>query len=253
MRNYVTEFIGTFFLVLTIGLTVLGGTPLAPLAIGCSLMIMVYMGGHVSGGALQSGGVGRGVPPREDGLGRRAHHVLGLPDPGRSRGQPRGQVITDRRSLPRLPKASTHIRGAPRGVPVHLRARPRRAQLGGLGQDARQFVLRARDRIHHRRRRRSPAGRSAAARSIRRSASVPPRSTPRWARDDWKSSGCTSLVRSSARARPPGCSVFRSASRSSFTRNRVGPGEPAELTLRRLPAAPPIEVSAIAMPQRGAT
>jgi aquaporin Z len=50
VRNYLTEFIGTFFLVLTIGLTVLGGTPLAPLAIGCSLMIMVYMGGHVSGG-----------------------------------------------------------------------------------------------------------------------------------------------------------------------------------------------------------
>ena len=50
MRNYLTEFIGTFFLVLTIGLTVLGGTELAPLAIGSSLMIMVYMGGHVSGG-----------------------------------------------------------------------------------------------------------------------------------------------------------------------------------------------------------
>jgi aquaporin Z len=50
MRNYVTEFIGTFFLVLTIGLTVLNGTPLAPLAIGGALMIMVYMGGHVSGG-----------------------------------------------------------------------------------------------------------------------------------------------------------------------------------------------------------
>jgi aquaporin Z len=50
MRNYVTEFVGTFFLVLTIGLTVLNGTPLAPLAIGSSLMIMVYMGGHVSGG-----------------------------------------------------------------------------------------------------------------------------------------------------------------------------------------------------------
>src|SRR5580765_6671857 len=50
MRNYVTEFIGTFFLVLTIGLTVLSGTTLAPLAIGSSLMIMVYMGGHVSGG-----------------------------------------------------------------------------------------------------------------------------------------------------------------------------------------------------------
>jgi aquaporin Z len=52
MKNYVTEFIGTFFLVLTIGLTVIGGTPMAPLAIGASLMIMVYMGGHISGGAF---------------------------------------------------------------------------------------------------------------------------------------------------------------------------------------------------------
>jgi aquaporin Z len=45
-----TEFIGTFFLVFTIGLTVTAGSPMAPLAIGSSLMIMVYMGGHVSGG-----------------------------------------------------------------------------------------------------------------------------------------------------------------------------------------------------------
>jgi hypothetical protein len=30
MRNYVTESIGTFFLVLTIGLTVLGESPMAP-------------------------------------------------------------------------------------------------------------------------------------------------------------------------------------------------------------------------------
>src|SRR5207244_926542 len=36
--------------VLTVGLTVVGGTPFAPLAIGASLMIMVYMGGHISGG-----------------------------------------------------------------------------------------------------------------------------------------------------------------------------------------------------------
>lgn len=50
MREYLTETIGTFFLVLTIGLTVMGGSPMAPLAIGASLMIMVYMGGHVSGG-----------------------------------------------------------------------------------------------------------------------------------------------------------------------------------------------------------
>jgi aquaporin Z len=50
MREYLTETIGTFFLVLTVGLTVLGGSPMAPLAIGASLMIMVYMGGHISGG-----------------------------------------------------------------------------------------------------------------------------------------------------------------------------------------------------------
>ena len=50
MRNLVTEFIGTFFLVFTICLTVTGEVPMAPLAIGCSLMIMVYMGGHISGG-----------------------------------------------------------------------------------------------------------------------------------------------------------------------------------------------------------
>jgi aquaporin Z len=50
MTKYLTEFLGTLFLVLTIGLTVLGQSPMAPLAIGASLMIMVYMGGHISGG-----------------------------------------------------------------------------------------------------------------------------------------------------------------------------------------------------------
>ncbi|HEX6806688.1 MAG TPA: aquaporin [Gemmatimonadaceae bacterium] len=50
MREYLTECIGTFFLVFTVCLTVLNGTPGAALAIGASLMIMVYMGGHISGG-----------------------------------------------------------------------------------------------------------------------------------------------------------------------------------------------------------
>lgn len=49
MSSYLTEAIGTFFLVLTIGLAVLSGNPLAPLAIGAILMVMVYMGGHISG------------------------------------------------------------------------------------------------------------------------------------------------------------------------------------------------------------
>lgn len=50
MIAYLTECIGTFFLVLTVCLSVLNGTAAAPLAIGSSLMIMVYMGGHISGG-----------------------------------------------------------------------------------------------------------------------------------------------------------------------------------------------------------
>ena len=49
MRRYLTEFIGTFFLVFTICLTVQSEAALAPLAIGVVLMAMVYAGGHVSG------------------------------------------------------------------------------------------------------------------------------------------------------------------------------------------------------------
>ena len=47
MKSYLTEFIGTFFLVLTIGLA--GGLPDGALAIGGVLMVMVFMGGHISG------------------------------------------------------------------------------------------------------------------------------------------------------------------------------------------------------------
>lgn len=50
MSKYLTEFIGTFFLVLTVGCTVMGGVALAPLAIGSALMVMIFAGGHVSGG-----------------------------------------------------------------------------------------------------------------------------------------------------------------------------------------------------------
>jgi aquaporin Z len=52
MKSYLVEFIGTFFLVLVIGLTVIdpGASVFAPLAIGGILMVMVYAGGHISGG-----------------------------------------------------------------------------------------------------------------------------------------------------------------------------------------------------------
>lgn len=51
MNKYLAEFIGTFFLVLTIGCTVIGAgsAVIAPLAIGAALMVMVYAGGHISG------------------------------------------------------------------------------------------------------------------------------------------------------------------------------------------------------------
>lgn len=51
-KKWLVEFIGTFFLVATIGSTVLApgdAGNLAPLAIGAVLMVMIFAGGHVSG------------------------------------------------------------------------------------------------------------------------------------------------------------------------------------------------------------
>ena len=44
MKKYITEFIGTFFLVLVVALT--GNAA----AIGVTLMVMIFAGGHISGG-----------------------------------------------------------------------------------------------------------------------------------------------------------------------------------------------------------
>ncbi len=50
MKKLITEFIGTFFLVLTIGMVVIGGKgDYAPIAIGSVLMVMIFAGGHISG------------------------------------------------------------------------------------------------------------------------------------------------------------------------------------------------------------
>ena len=50
-RQLTVEFIGTFILVLTVGLSTSsrGAGDLAPLAIGSALMVMVFAGGHISG------------------------------------------------------------------------------------------------------------------------------------------------------------------------------------------------------------
>ncbi len=78
MKKYIVEFIGTFFLVLTIVCVVNSATDanqlglVAPLAIGSALMVMVFAGGHISGahynpavtlGVLMRGKVGAGDAP----------------------------------------------------------------------------------------------------------------------------------------------------------------------------------------------
>jgi len=49
LEAYVSEFIGTFFLVFTVGLNVLQNTALAPVSIGSILMVMIFATGSVSG------------------------------------------------------------------------------------------------------------------------------------------------------------------------------------------------------------
>jgi aquaporin Z len=71
-RKLVVEAIGTFFLVLTIGLVILGGGagPMAPVPIAAALMAMIYAGGHVSGAhynpAVTLGAFLRGVTDAGD-------------------------------------------------------------------------------------------------------------------------------------------------------------------------------------------
>ena len=83
MKNYLVEFIGTFFLVLVIGLTVIepGNGVIAPLAIGFTLMVMVYAGGHLSGGhynpAVTLGVWIRGKCPSRDVLPYMVSQILG--------------------------------------------------------------------------------------------------------------------------------------------------------------------------------
>ena len=83
MKKYLTEFIGTFFLVLTVGMCVMNphAVDVAPLAIGSALMIMVYAGGHISGGhynpAVTFAVWLRGACPGADVPGYLASQVLG--------------------------------------------------------------------------------------------------------------------------------------------------------------------------------
>src|ERR1700712_4368467 len=49
-RKYAVEAIGTFFLVFTVAASGFAHSAFTPLAAGAALMVMVYAGGHISGG-----------------------------------------------------------------------------------------------------------------------------------------------------------------------------------------------------------
>jgi len=83
-RKLAVEFIGTFFLVFTVGMATnpkTGAGALAPLAIGAVLMVMIFAGGHVSGGHGQ-GDRGQLLPRR-----RRRRRRVPVPPGTRGRGR----------------------------------------------------------------------------------------------------------------------------------------------------------------------
>ena len=49
-RKYAVEFIGTFFLMFAVAMASYSGSVFTPLAAGATLMVMIYAGGHISGG-----------------------------------------------------------------------------------------------------------------------------------------------------------------------------------------------------------
>ena len=69
-RKLTVEFIGTFFLMFTVGMATATAGTLAPLAIGIVLMVMVFAGGHISGGhfnpAVSTAVLFRGKLPTRD-------------------------------------------------------------------------------------------------------------------------------------------------------------------------------------------
>ncbi|RNL73145.1 aquaporin [Streptomyces sp. I6] len=72
-----TEFVGTFVFFSVIALSAPIGA-LAPLAIGTALMVMVYMGGHISGGHYNPA-VSFGLFPPQQAERARSHRLLGRP------------------------------------------------------------------------------------------------------------------------------------------------------------------------------
>jgi aquaporin Z len=111
-RKYVVEFIGTFFLVFTIGMTVLGpdsAGALAPVAIGSALMVMIFAGGHISGGhfnpAVTLGVTLRGKAPFSDMVPYWVAQIAGA--------VVAALLVQYVKGTPELPKPGAHAYGVP--------------------------------------------------------------------------------------------------------------------------------------------
>src|SRR5258705_12631045 len=147
MKKYFAEFIGTFFLVLTIGCTIIGhgGGPFAPLAIGSALMVMIFAGGHISGGhfnpAVTLGVWLRGKCDAKDVAPYMMFQIMGAMLASLVVKFLEGGTAV----VPLQPRDCTRASGR---VSFHLCARLRRAECGyGQGHFG-QFFLWAGDRIH---------------------------------------------------------------------------------------------------------
>jgi len=149
MKKYAVEFIGTFFFVLTVGLTVLdpGAGVMAPLAIGSVLMVMVYAGGHISGGHYNPRGDSRCLDEGSLSLGRRAD-VYDSPVGGRGcRGSP--CALFERDAGGNAVNAQHRLR-AHSGVSLYVRALLRRSQHRDVQEHGGEFVLRTSHRLYGR-------------------------------------------------------------------------------------------------------
>src|SRR5438067_10653613 len=144
MNKYIAEFIGTFFLVLTIGCTGISASSgvIAPLAIGAALMVMVFAGGHISG-AHYNPAVTLGVLIR--GRLNVADVVPYIVAQLAAAATAAVAVNFLRAGINVTPDRSKDRSSSARGIFVHLRPRLRRAQRRHCRRDFGKFILRPGD------------------------------------------------------------------------------------------------------------
>ena len=88
-RKYAVEAIGAFFLTFAVGVAALSGSVFVPLAAGAMLMVMIYAGGHISGGHYNPAVIMGALVRRRIGIGEAVGYwvaqVVGIVDWGVAR------------------------------------------------------------------------------------------------------------------------------------------------------------------------